>query len=131
MKRLLLTFLTVIAAFTATAVNPAIRDIEITYILTPDGHAKVTEVWDVSVASGTEWYLVKYNMGSQVTITEFSVTDETGVDFINEGDWDLDRSLNQKAGKCGIYRKGGDSYELCWGVWLLWGSHLYSKIHHQ
>ncbi|HOG42187.1 MAG TPA: DUF2207 domain-containing protein [Bacteroidales bacterium] len=125
MKRLLLTFLTVIAAFTATAVNPAIRDIEITYILTPDGHAKVTEVWDVSVASGTEWYLVKYNMGSQVTITEFSVTDETGVDFINEGDWDLDRSLNQKAGKCGIYRKGGDSYELCWGVGS-YGDHTYT-----
>ena len=125
MKRLLLTFLTAIVVFTATAVNPAIRDIEITYILTPDGHAKVTEVWDVSVASGTEWYLVKYNMGSQVTITEFSVTDETGSDFINEGDWDLDRSLKQKAGKCGIYRKGGDSYELCWGVGS-YGDHTYT-----
>ncbi|HOG41830.1 MAG TPA: hypothetical protein PLI69_04740, partial [Bacteroidales bacterium] len=84
MKRLLLTFLTAIAAFTVTAANPAIRDIDITYILTPEGHARVTEVWDVTVASGTEWYLVKYDMGSHVSITEFAVTDENGVNFINE-----------------------------------------------
>ena len=125
MKRLLLTFLTAIATFTATAANPAIRDIDITYILTPEGHARVTEVWDVTVASGTEWYLVKYDMGSHVSITEFAVTDESGVNFRNEGDWDLDRNIHQKAGKCGIYRKGGDDYELCWGVGS-YGDHKYT-----
>ncbi len=125
MKRLLLIFLTAIVAFTATAADPAIRDIDITYILTPEGHARVTEVWDVTVASGTEWYLVKYDMGSHVSITEFSVTDENGVNFINEGSWDLDRSLQQKAGKCGIYHKGGDDYELCWGVGS-YGDHTYT-----
>jgi uncharacterized membrane protein YgcG len=125
MKHLLLTFLTAMAAFTATAANPSIRDIDITFILTPEGHARVTEVWDVTVVSGTEWYLVKYDMGSVVSITEFSVTDENGVSFVNEGDWDLDRSLKQKAGKCGIYRKGSDDYELCWGVGS-YGDHKYT-----
>ncbi|NMB36762.1 MAG: DUF2207 domain-containing protein [Bacteroidales bacterium] len=125
MRKLLLLLLACIVAFSASAADPAIRDINITYILTPEGHAKVTEVWDVTVTSGTEWYLVKSNMVTANSITDLAVTDETGLNFINEGEWDIDRSLGKKAGKCGIVHKGSNDYELCWGVGS-YGDHIFT-----
>lgn len=64
--------------------------------LNADGSANVTENWDVNVANGTEWYLVKSNLGD-IEIKDFSVS-ENGRQFITEGDWDVDRSLEEKAG---------------------------------
>ena len=125
LRKLLLTFLASIAVFIATAANTTIRDINITYILTPEGHARVTEVWDVSAKNITEWYLVKHNMGSAVSITDLAVSDENGLNFINEGEWDIDRSIKQKAGKCGIVHKGVNDYELCWGIGS-YGDHIFT-----
>jgi len=108
----------------AFAYEPAIRDVDITVRLDDDGTAYITQVWDVTVASGTEWYIVQGNLGD-ISISDFSVTDESGRIFINEGAWDVERSISQKAGKCGIVDKGDGDYELCWGVGSL-GDHKFT-----
>ena len=90
-------------------------DVEVT--LEKDGSAHIREIWDMTFNRGTEWYLVRDNLGD-ISITNFSVSDENGLEFFREEDWDTDRSLGQKAGRCGIIkRKNG--CELCWGL----GSH--------
>ena len=43
--------------------TPEIRDIDITLTLQPDGSALIRERWDVCAADGTEWYLVRGNLG--------------------------------------------------------------------
>lgn len=109
--------------FAATAFEPAIRDIDILVSLTRDGSAEITERWDVCVADGTEWYLVRYNLGD-IRIEDFSVSDETGLQYENTEKWDVDWSLKQKTGKCGIVHTGkGD--ELCWGVGS-YGDHVFT-----
>ena len=122
MKRLIL-FLAAVLASAAAWAGPAVRDIDITVDLKADGSADVTEVWDVSVTSGTEWYLVKENLGV-IRIRDLSVKDETGSIFTNVGEWDIHRSLAQKAGRCGIVTKR-DGYELCWGVGS-YGNHVFT-----
>ncbi len=106
----------------ASAYEPAIRNIDINLTLHRDGSATVHEVWDVCAASGTEWYLVRNNLGD-IDILDLAVSDESGLDFINEGEWDVDRSIADKAGRCGIVHKSG-GMELCWGVGTL-GNHSY------
>ena len=122
MKRLIL-FLAAVLASTAAWAGPAVRDIDITVDLKADGSADVTEVWDVSVTSGTEWYLVKENLGV-IRIRDLSVKDETGCVYTNVGEWDIHRSLSQKAGRCGIVTKR-DGCELCWGVGS-YGNHVFT-----
>ena len=123
MKRLALFLASLFFAAAASWAAPAIWDIDITLGLRPDGSAAVTEVWNVSVASGTEWYLVRDNLG-RIQISDLTVSDETGLRYTNVGDWDTDRSLDEKAGQCGIVRKR-DGCELCWGVGS-YGEHIYT-----
>lgn len=101
------------AAFVAYAQGPATYDINISAELAPDGSALVTEVWDLAW-NKTEWYLVKENL-DDIRISDLNVSDENGRQFIVEDHWNIDRSLEQKAGRCGIVRKS-DGCELCWGV---------------
>ena len=46
----------------ARAAEPQIRSIDIEVTLHRDGSASFTEDWDVTVAEGTEWYLVRQNL---------------------------------------------------------------------
>lgn len=112
-----------LSAAISYAYDPAVNDIDIEVRIRPDGHALVTERWDVVVASGTEWYLVKSNLGA-ADILDFSVRDENGVLFQNIGRWDVDASIGRKAEKCGLNPVSG-GYELCWGVGT-YGPHKYS-----
>ena len=123
MRRLILCLAAAITACAAAWAGPAIRDIDVSVVLHADGTASVTEVWDVTVTDGTEWYLVRDNLDG-IRITDLSVTDENGRTFVNEGDWDVDRSRSQKAGKCGIVQKR-NGCELCWGVGD-YGDHKYT-----
>ena len=75
-----------IAAF---AYEPAIRDIDINVFLAKDGTATVKEVWDVTAAGFTEWYLVRSNLGD-IVIDNLRVSDENGREFVNEGEWDVE-----------------------------------------
>ena len=81
--------------------------------LAADGSAAVTENWDIDAVEGTEWYLVRSNLGD-IAVSDLSVS-ENGREFLNEGSWDIDRSLAQKAFRCGIVSKK-DGCEICWGL---------------
>ncbi|MDO4565988.1 MAG: DUF2207 domain-containing protein [Oscillospiraceae bacterium] len=99
------------------------NSIEIAVELRDDGSAHVTEVWDMSATNGTEMYLVQENLDGGV-ISNLSVSDETGLNYINEGSWDVDRSLEEKAGRCGMVETSG-GYELCWGLGS-YGAHVFT-----
>ena len=122
MKRLIISFLFALAlSFTALSSDSLIRAIDIILTIKADGSATVSERWDVSVGSGTEWYLVRSNLGD-IRIPALSVS-ENGVQYSYVGEWDVDKSLKQKAGKCGIVHKS-DGVELCWGVGS-YGDHVF------
>ena len=111
MKRFLILLFFLTAALGAAAQQ--IRDIDETVVIRADGSARITQVWDVTVVSGTEFYLPFDNLGP-MDITDLSVS-ENGEPFYEEGDgWDTDRTIDQKRGRCGIVRKSG-GVELCWG----------------
>ena len=91
----------------------SIYDLDIRVDLAQDGSARITQVWDVNVVKGTEWYIPIDNLG-EMYVTDLSVS-ENGQPFISEGTrWNVDRSLEQKAGRCGIVEKR-NGVELCWG----------------
>lgn len=112
-----------LSAISAFGYEPEIRDIGIEVSLDARGTAHITEVWDVTVASGTEWYLVRENLGD-IQIRNLAVRDENGAAYINEGDWDVDRNIAQKAGRCGLHKTCG-GYEICWGVGS-YGPHIFT-----
>lgn len=99
------------------------QDVDISVALSDDGSALVREVWDLDISTGTEWYLVRSNLGD-IRIKDLTVTDETGLAFENEGEWDVNRSMAQKAGRCGIVHKN-DGCEICWGLGS-YGHHVYT-----
>ena len=102
-----------------------VESVRIDVELQDDGSAKVTEKWVIDIdRTITEWYLGKENLG-KIKITDLGVTDETGTRFTSEGTgWDIDRTREQKAGRCGIVKKI-DGCELCWGVGSS-GEHTYT-----
>ena len=112
MKKILTALLSLcLAAFVLA--GQEIRNIDETVVIRPDGSAEITQVWDVTVVSGTEFYLPFDYLGP-IEISDLRVS-ENGEDFIAEGDgWDTDRTREQKRGRCGIVRKK-NGVELCWG----------------
>lgn len=123
MRRHFLTILLCLLSLSAFGQRQAIRDIDISVTMADDGSINITEVWDVSVVKGTEWYLVRSNLGD-IDITNLSVVDETGRVYVNEGRWDVDRNLDRKAGRCGLVTKK-NGYEICWGLGS-YGDHTYT-----
>ena len=113
-KRLLLSLICLLAVIPMAA-GPALRHLDIQVVLHDNGDADITELRQMSIDSeGTEGYIVIGNLnGSE--IRDFSVSDEKGFSFANEGSWNIHRSRQQKAGRCGIVTKS-DGYELCWGL---------------
>ena len=100
---------------TSLFARPQLRDLNIQVLLMRNGDARITETRQMTIDSeGTECYIVIGNLnGSE--ISDLTVSDETGLDFDNVGKWDIERSRDWKAGKCGIVTKR-DGYELCWGL---------------
>ena len=91
-----------------------------------NGSATVITDWDVTVVSGTEWYIPVENLGP-MTITSFQVF-ENGEAFVDEGlDWKSKRSLEEKAGRSGLV-KTKRGYELCWGQGSLGDHKWQSKL---
>ena len=114
--------LTASVCIPASALTPSIRDVDITLTLLPDGTASIHERWDVCAADGTEWYLVRGNLGD-IEIGSLAVSDESGRAYVNEGSWNTQRGIAEKAGRCGIVRKR-DGAEICWGIGSL-GDHVF------
>lgn len=128
MRRLLTAFLAAllltVGSGCASAQSHVVRDIDIAVNLARDGSARVREVWNVGVDTGSEWYLVRYNLGD-IEIKDLTVS-ENGVQFITVDDWDIHRSMEEKAGRCGIVRvPDHDGCEICWGLGS-YGNHLFT-----
>lgn len=100
---------------TAYSDEPAIHDVSINVVLSGNGDADISEIWDVTVTSGTEWYLSLNNLKG-MGIENLSVTDESGTPYTYIENWDIKQDIYQKANKCGIVDKGSSDYEICWGV---------------
>ena len=117
MRRLQAFFLGAVLSLVAVplCVGSDVDSLRINVTLRDDGSATVTETWRIDVSSEiSEWYLVAGNMG-RMTISDLQVRDETGKEYYNEGEWDVNRSRARKAGRCGLVTKP-DGYEICWGV---------------
>lgn len=120
MKRLQALFLALIFSLVAVPLcaGSDVDSLRISVELRDDGAALVTETWRINVSDDiSEWYLVADNMG-RMTIEDLRVSDETAYEsyeYINEGEWDVNRSRARKAGRCGLVTKP-DGYEICWGV---------------
>ena len=117
--------LSLLAALVLPLALPAqqIRDVDITVDLRADGSARITQVWDATVVRGTEWYIPIENLGP-MTVTDLTVS-ENGREYVSEGRrWNVDRSLEEKAGRCGIVEKR-DGVELCWGQGS-YGDHVWT-----
>lgn len=93
----------------------SLEDLAIHVRLHDDGSADIVQTWQVDVhGSGSEFYLPQGNLGD-MEIREFSVSDESGRPFIDEGwQWNSQRSAAEKAGRYGMV-KTDQGYELCWG----------------
>lgn len=105
-------------ALSFAANRQRVRNLDITFHLMPSGGIVVSEIWDINTGDDiTEWYLVRENLGD-IEIGNLRVLDETGKEFENIGEWDIHRTLEEKAGRCGVVHKS-DGVELCWGI----GSH--------
>ena len=122
MKRILTLLICALAAvFAATAQE--ISDLDITVKVFADGSAHFTQVWDATVSSGTEFYIPVGNLG-KMSISNLQVS-ENGRQYISEGNgWKVKRSLQEKAGRCGIVEKK-DGVELCWGQGSM-GRHIWT-----
>ncbi len=100
-----------------------VYNLEITYLLRKDGSARVEEIWEIDAREGTEWYLVRNNLGD-IKISEFSVSDERNIPYTYDEPWEIKRSMEEKAVTCGInYTDKG--LELCWGL-SSYGHHTYT-----
>ena len=104
-----------------------VRDVDINITLIRNGNIVVHERWDVDTGDGiTEWYLVRENLGD-IEIDRFSVYDGDDNKLEDVGEWDVNRSRAEKAGKYGIVHKS-NGVELCWGVGE-YGDHVYHAIY--
>lgn len=116
-------FAGILLSASAFAYDAAINDIEVNVCLQPNGSAIICERWDIVASEGTEWFLVRDNL-DDIVVSDLRVSDETGRNFVDEGDWDVDRSIERKAGRCGIVRKR-NGVEICWGLGS-YGPHVFT-----
>lgn len=115
MKKVLATILAaIIIVFSVNiyAASDSIDSIDIQATLMDDGALMVTEVWNATPMTGTEFYIPKTNMRDIVT-TDFKVSDEVGP-YETVKNWNVDASFDEKARKCGI-NETSDGIELCFG----------------
>ena len=92
--------------------------------LRADGSAHVTQVFSADTAEGTEFYMDRMDNGC-LTYSRFAVSDENGpYAVLPDGQWDIDASFDEKAGKCGLLEIDG-GVELCWGI-TEYGRHDYT-----
>ena len=69
--------------------------------LMDDGSARVRERRDCQMSDqGTEGFITFNNMGD-IEVKDLEVFDEEGVDYEVEEEWNVDRSREEKTGRCG------------------------------
>ena len=86
------------------------------------GNAFVTETWIATVDEGTEGWHPYYNLGNS-TIGNLIVFMD-GREFTTIDDWNINRSLSEKAYQAGIYYPSSDEVDICFGI-TSYGNHEY------
>lgn len=117
------TLMLLVAPQRVAAASDEIYSVDISVELHEDGSASITQVWDLSVSSGGEWYVSIPNLDN-MQISNLTVTDENGLTFENVDNWDSSLSREERAYKSGIIAVD-DGYELCWGFGE-YGAHTYT-----
>jgi hypothetical protein len=98
--------------YKASAAN-RVNSMDIQAVINEDGSMYITQVWEGNFTEGTENY-IPMNAPGYLTISNLFVSDQNGP-YVTLSDWDIDRSFDEKARKCGInYIDGG--YEICFGI---------------
>lgn len=91
-----------------------IQNINIKVELNPDGSAKITDHRFFQADSGTEHFLSFGNLGN-IELEDYKVYDENGNELQKLEFWNVNGSLEEKAGKYGI-NYTSDGFELCFGI---------------
>ena len=126
MKKWLALLAALVSTFAVFAREQKVRDVDITVTLIRNGNAVIHERWDVDTGDEiTEWYLPRENLGD-IEIRDFTVYSDDQK-LSDDGEWDVDRSRKQKAGRFGIVHKRS-GVELCWGVGE-YGDHVYEPVY--
>ncbi len=93
-----------------------IKSIDISAVIRDNGDVAVTEKRTMLITNSlTEGFIVMDRM-YDIEISDFGVSDETGLQYKKLENWNINASRLDKAGKCGIVHKGHGGYELCWGL---------------
>ncbi len=75
----------------------------------------ITEVWEIDdVYKGTEYYIGLDKLKG-MSVTDLTVTDDSGTIYETLDKWDAKASFEKKAYKCGLLKKN-EGYEICWGI---------------
>ena len=107
--------LVLVASATVLSAQSKLHNLDIRVILSKNGDARITETRQMTIGNeGTECYIGFGNM-SPSTVKDLTVSDETGRQYENIGQWNVKLDRSEKAGRCGIVEKD-DGYELCWGL---------------
>ena len=116
MKRLLSLLLLMLATVSQAVENHTLHYLHIDVCLYKDGSARVTERRTCTIGNqGTEGFITMKNMGD-IHVNNLQVRDEQGIQYIvDSGDWETERTRQQKRGHCGVHRISG-GVELCWGI---------------
>lgn len=101
----------------AHAAEEGIESIHIAVNLQKDGSALITETWEINdVYKGTEYYIALYGL-KDMTVSQLTVTDDTGTLYKTLDEWDSKASFDDKAFRCGVLSvPKEDGYEICWGI---------------
>lgn len=115
-KKIIFSFLILISFFFYAEEVSAntVSKIEMDVYIDSYGNAEVTEIWNAYLSEGTEGYRPYTNLGNS-SISNFSVSDDSGKTYEFLSSWNTDSNFDNKAYKSGLhYISGG--VELCWGI---------------
>lgn len=128
MKRFwIILLLALLSAWALNARDQQVRDVNIRMTIIKNGNVVFHERWDVDTGDRiTEWYLNRENLGD-ITISRFHVYDGEDGKLEDDGEWEVNRSREEKAGRYGIVHKS-NGVELCWGVGE-YGDHEYHAVY--
>ena len=90
-----------------------IKSIDMDIYLDEYGNANVSEIWSAYLDSGTEGYRNFSDMENSY-ITDFKVSDDTGISYEYVDEWDINLDFEAKKYK-NVINKTSNGVELCWG----------------
>ena len=92
----------------------SIDKIDMDVYLDSNGNATIIEGWNVYLSQGTEGYRPYTKLGNS-SISNFSVSDDSGRTYDSLSYWNTRDSFDNKAYKSGIHNIS-NGVELCWGI---------------